>query len=96
MLRDDFDFGHLMLVDSRALESALASVQRHYDYAAFYALRLALSRQGKVVHCPELLYASEGVSGGGSPFDYVDPRNRRAGRDGAGLYRAPQGRWRMA
>ncbi len=76
MLRDDFDFGHLMLVDSRALESALASVQRHYDYAAFYALRLALSRQGKVVHCPELLYASEGVSGGGSQFDYVDPRNR--------------------
>lgn len=76
VLRDDFDFGHLMLVDSRALESALASVQRHYDYAAFYALRLALSRQGKVVHCPELLYASEGVSGGGSQFDYVDPRNR--------------------
>ena len=76
VLRDDFDFGHLMLVDSRALESALASVQRHYDYAAFYALRLALSRQGKVVHCPELLYTSEGVSGGGSQFDYVDPRNR--------------------
>lgn len=76
VLRDDFDFGHLMLVDSRALESALASVQRHYDYAAFYALRLALSRQGKVVHCPELLYASEVVSGGGSQFDYVDPRNR--------------------
>jgi len=76
VLRDDFDFGHLMLVDSRALESALASVQRHYDYAAFYALRLAMSRQGKVVHCPELLYASEGVSGGGSQFDYVDPRNR--------------------
>lgn len=76
VLRDDFDFGHLMLVDSRALESALASVQRHYDYAAFYALRLALSRQGKVVHCPELLYTSEGVSGGGSQFDYVDSRNR--------------------
>lgn len=76
VLRDDFDFGHLMLVDSRALESALASVQRHYDYAAFYALRLALSRQGKLMHCPELLYTSEGVAGGSSQFDYVDPRNR--------------------
>lgn len=48
-LRDDFDFGKLLLIDARALESALGDMVRSYRYAAFYALRLALSRQGAVV-----------------------------------------------
>ncbi len=75
-LRDDFDFGHVLCVERRALESALGAVRRHWRYAAFYALRLAISRQGAVVHINEPLYRVERSDDAASQFDYVDPRNR--------------------
>jgi hypothetical protein len=75
-LRDDFDFGDVVLLNVSAVESALGSVIMPWRYAAFYALRLALSRQGAVVHINEPLYEVAGTSAGGSQFDYVDPRNR--------------------
>lgn len=75
-LRDDFDFGKLLLIDARALESALGDMIRSYRYAAFYALRLALSRQGAVVRLNEPVYKVQSAKEGASQFDYVDPRNR--------------------
>lgn len=75
-LRDDFDFGKLLLIDSRALVNASGAIVRDYRYAAFYALRLALSRQGPVTHLSEPVYKVESASGAVSQFDYVDPRNR--------------------
>lgn len=75
-LRDDFDFGKILLIESRALVNALGDIQRSYRYAAFYALRLALSRQGDTVHVNEPLYKVAAAVGGVSQFDYVDPRNR--------------------
>lgn len=75
-LRDDFDFGKVLLIESRALVNALGDIQRSYRYAAFYALRLALSRQGDTVHVNEPLYKVAAAVSGVSQFDYVDPRNR--------------------
>ena len=75
-LRDDFDFGAVMLLSVRGIENALGGVVRQWHYAAFYALRLALSRQGAVVHVNEPLYDVVGKQVSGSQFDYVDPRNR--------------------
>ena len=75
-LRDDFDFGHVMCIERRALESALGALRRDYRYAAFYALWLALSRQGAVVHINEPLYKVEWSDDAVSQFDYVNPRNR--------------------
>lgn len=75
-LRDDFDFGRVMLLDSRAVVNALGDTGRTYRFAAFYALRLALSRQGRVVRVDEPLYKVGASEEGVSQFDYVDPRNR--------------------
>ena len=75
-LRDDFDFGRILLIESRALLNALGDIDRAYRFAAFYALRLALSRQGAVIHINEPLYKVKARMADGSQFDYVDPRNR--------------------
>lgn len=75
-LRDDFDFGKVVLIESKALVNAFGSIGRDYRFAAFYALRLALSRQGAVVHVNEPLYKVSAAAAGASQFDYVNPRNR--------------------
>ncbi|MCM1503927.1 MAG: glycosyltransferase family 2 protein [Muribaculum sp.] len=49
---------------------------REYKYAAFYALRLALSRCGAIVHVNEPLYSVDSSRQNVSQFDYVNPRNR--------------------
>lgn len=73
-VRDDFNFGALVLIKSQALREAVASLPP-LSHAAWYATRLALSLSGKIVHIPEPLYtASKPVVV--SQFDYVDPRNR--------------------
>lgn len=74
-LRDDFDFGAFWVVRV----DALAPVMAGYEHAALYALRLALSRQGRIEHLHEMLYTEAEVDfrrSGEKQFDYVDPRNR--------------------
>lgn len=74
-LRDDFDFGSLWLVSTRAMQK----VEDDYQFAALYALRLALSRQGTLLHLHEMLYTEKETDmrrSGEKQFDYVDPRNR--------------------
>ena len=78
-LRDDFNFGSLVLVDAHALRQALAETPCDwYRHAGWYAARLALSRRAPVVRVPEFLYAKDepGAGKSGGHFDYVDPRNR--------------------
>lgn len=79
-LRDDFDFGPLLLFDGRHLHQAASTLSSVcYQFAGLYALRLALSRQAHLVHVNEYLYTelSDGISAVASGmFDYVDPRNR--------------------
>lgn len=72
-LRDDFDFGALVLIRANALRA----VNKDLQYGAWYALRLALSRQALPFHLNEFLYTYKPIDQQeGSQFDYVNPRNR--------------------
>lgn len=78
-LRDDFDFGPLVMIDIRRLRQACGSIDADYRYAGMYAVRLALSRLAGIVHIPETLYTAvetDTRTSGEKQFDYVDPRNR--------------------
>ena len=78
-LRDDFDFGPLWLVRTDLLKEAADRLTPGYRYAAFYDLRLKLSRLGPLVHIDEYLYTEseeDTRTSGERLFDYVDPRNR--------------------
>lgn len=78
-IRDDFDFGPLALIDSKALKAAAANLSDNYQYAGWYSLRLALSTRGAIFHLREQLYtevATDLRESGQRQFDYVNPRNR--------------------
>lgn len=78
-LRDDFDFGRLVLIRTAAAQAALVDLTEDYRYAGWYALRLALSRQGELFHLSECLYAyeiSQSIDNEAAMFAYVDPTNR--------------------
>lgn len=78
-LRDDFDFGPLLLLDAAAMAEALAEEKRTWTYAGLYALRLHLSRQALPLRIQEYLYGAQSPDdrrSGEKLFDYVDPRNR--------------------
>ena len=75
-LRDDFDFGPVVMINCDYLFKACMEIERDFeklDYAGFYAVRLALSRLGKIVHIPEYLYTCDEIdrrSSGERIFDY--------------------------
>lgn len=78
-LRDDFDFGSLWLVKTSAFKEFVQRSNAKIRHAGLYALRLFLSREGKIVHLREPLYTeweSDQRKSGEKLFDYVDPRNR--------------------
>lgn len=78
-LRDDFNFGSLLLYNSKAFKEAVSRMDREYQYAALYDLRLKLSQKGELVHINEYLYTEEELDlrkSGEKIFDYVDPKNR--------------------
>ncbi|MCQ2178333.1 MAG: glycosyltransferase family 2 protein, partial [Bacteroidales bacterium] len=55
-LRDDFDFGSVLLVRTSALKEAASGMDEEYEYAGLYDLRLRLSRLGRLEHINEFLY----------------------------------------
>ena len=78
-LRDDFDFGSLLLYRSEAFVEAVARMDEEFELAGLYDLRLKVSQNYKLVHLPELLYTEMELDtrkSGEKMFDYVDPRNR--------------------
>ena len=78
-LRDDFDFGSVILVRVSALKQVAKEMDKDYQYAGFYDLRLRLSRIAAPVHIPEFLYydvETDLRKSGEKLFDYVDPKNR--------------------
>ena len=78
-LRDDFDFGSVILVRTDALRKAVSGNWEQYRYAGMYQLILALSRLGEFVHINEFLYYDlllDTRTSGEKQFDYVNPRNR--------------------
>lgn len=79
-IRDDFDFGSLMLIRTSLLHQWAEEMPvADYRYAGWYALRLFLSRQGTLFHLNEFLYTEEERdlrASGEKQFDYVNPANR--------------------
>lgn len=78
-LRDDFDFGGVLLYRTSALKEAVARMDVDYEHAGLYDLRLKVSQKGDLVHINEYLYYEielDNRKSGEKIFDYVDPKNR--------------------
>ena len=79
-IRDDFDFGSLLLIRASVLHDYAAQERLpNYKFAGLYDLRLFISRQGSICHLNEYLYTEEELdlrASGEKQFDYVNPRNR--------------------
>jgi hypothetical protein len=78
-LRDDFDFGSLLLYRSDAFMEAVNAMDVDYQSAALYDLRLKVSQKYRLFHLQEPLYTeleTDNRKSGEKIFDYVDPKNR--------------------
>ena len=79
-VRDDFDFGSVILIKRSALISYFKqNDESQYLYAGLYDIRLFLSRLGNLFHIKENLYTEEELDtrlSGEKQFDYVNPNNR--------------------
>lgn len=78
-LRDDFDFGFLLLFSSEAVKSAASISAKDYNFIGLYDLRLKVSQKYPICRIGEFLYStieSDTRKSGEKLFDYVDPKNR--------------------
>lgn len=78
-LRDDFNFGSVLMYNSAALKEAASNMEVKYLFAALYDLRLKVAQKGELVHINEYLYTeveNDTRKSGEKIFDYVDPKNR--------------------
>lgn len=81
-IRDDFDFGHAVLLSRVATEGIAAAMEADRvsgDFGGWYDLRLRASERGSVVHLTEPTYVVSAAmerNEGEAHFKYVDPRNR--------------------
>lgn len=78
-LRDDFNFGSVLIYKASALKCAAERMKGDYKFAGMYDLRLKVSQKGALVHINEYLYSeveNDTRKSGEKIFDYVDPKNR--------------------
>lgn len=78
-LRDDFEFGPVLLFHSAVLIRAVAGIAESLEFGGLYQLRLKVSQQGLPLRIPEFLYSVEPLdtrASGLKMFDYVDSKNR--------------------
>ncbi|MDH8702255.1 hypothetical protein M2138_001615 [Dysgonomonadaceae bacterium PH5-43] len=78
-LRDDFDFGAVLLYKTSIAKQAVSRINGKYNFASLYALRLKISQIAKIIHINEYLYTElekDNRLSGEKQFDYVNPRNR--------------------
>lgn len=78
-LRDDFNFGSVLIYKSDRLKKAVADMETEYKFAGIYDLRLKVSQESEIVHINEYLYTeieNDTRKSGEKVFDYVDPKNR--------------------
>lgn len=79
-LRDDFDFGSLLMFNTTYMKESIKSIyEKDCKYAGLYNLRLSISRKYPIEHINEYLYTEfefDNRKSGEKLFDYVDPRNR--------------------
>lgn len=79
-IRDDFDFGPAMFIDSNEFKTGVSEISVDLEFAALYSVRLGISRRKPVFRIPEFLYSAQLFDprkSGEKQFDYVDPRNRK-------------------
>ncbi len=75
-LRDDFDFGSVLVFRSSSFRRAVRAMEADYEFGALYDLRL---RMKNIVHINEYLYTeieTDDRKSGEKQFDYVNPKNR--------------------
>ena len=75
-LRDDFDFGSVLVFRSSSFKRAVRAMETDYEFGALYDLRL---RMKTIIHINEYLYTeieTDTRKSGEKLFDYVDPKNR--------------------
>ena len=75
-LRDDFDFGSVLVFRTSSFRKAVRSMTEDYQWGAIYDLRLHMKN---IVHINEYLYTeveTDNRKSGEKQFDYVDPKNR--------------------
>ena len=78
-LRDDFNFGSVLLFNACVFKNAVAKIDKEYEFAGLYDVRLKVSQEAELVHINEYLYSDVELDtrkSGEKIFDYVDPKNR--------------------
>ncbi len=78
-LRDDFNFGSVLLFNANNFKNAASKISTEYDFAGLYDMRLKVSQEADLVHINEYLYSDvehDTRKSGEKIFDYVDPKNR--------------------
>lgn len=78
-LRDDFNFGSLLLFRTDAVTEAAKKMNTDYQFAGIYDLWLKVSQKSRLFRLPEFLYTemeTDTRKSGEKIFDYVDPKNR--------------------
>lgn len=81
-LRDDFDFGPLVLLNAADVLAATEDMNEESDLVdgGWYALRLRVTMGKMIGMIPEYLYTAEKIdlrASGKKQHDYVDPRNKK-------------------
>jgi hypothetical protein len=78
-LRDDFNFGALVLIKTKAFNEFLTINTEEFNYAGLYSFRLWASRKGELLKFDQFAYSWEEIDlrkSGQKQFDYVNPANR--------------------
>jgi len=82
-IRNDFDFGNVVLVNKNILQSFVSQKNsdnsKRYKYAGWYELRLYISRVSSIFHLGEYMYTEQEHdlrASGEKQFDYVNPSAR--------------------
>jgi glycosyltransferase involved in cell wall biosynthesis len=78
-IRDDFNFGSVLFLNTKTLKAAAADLRPDFQFAGLYALRMAVSRRQPISRVAEHLYGKVELDVRKSDqkqFDYVDPKNR--------------------
>ncbi len=79
-LRDDFNFGPVLLIKTEALKKAVLNFTDDFHFAGLYDLRLIISQDYPIIRIQEFLYTAietDNRKSGEKQFDYVDPKNRQ-------------------